>query len=1092
MLSRRRLPVALLLGAFLCFPSVAQQPGTPSQPQPRELVTGVSVQEQLTGGGAVSFQVSLQKNDFMRVVVEQMGIDVVLALYGPDGNKLLEHDSLNGANGPEVVSWICASPGSYRVEIRSDVSADAGRLAIQLVEHRPAKSGDELRIQAEEFMAEATVAIVELTKESLLVAIEKYRAALPIWERLGDMRSQFDTLDYMGGLLSALGRHAEAEALFERALRIREKVPGLQHFRVANSLSNLAGLYTGQGRYAEAEPLHQRALRIQERVLGPEHPDVADSLTNLAWLYSNQGRYAEAEPLSQRALRIREKVLGPEHPDVAISLTNLAWLCQEQGRYAEAERLSQRVLRIDEKALGPEHPSLATDLNHLATVYLYMGRGRYAEAERLSQRALRIQEKALGPEDPHVATSVSNLALVYTAQGRYAEAEPLSQRALRIAEKVFGPEHPEVAEALNNLAWLYLKQGRYAEAEPLLQRALRIKEKALGPEHPLVTFALDNLAELQFAQGNAEAAQPFFARNLDIIFRRFQYSFTYMSEKERLQFQQDVAADFPIYFSFCTAYAGRMPALTGSMYDVLLWEKGFVGQSIAALRAKIAASGDPEALKLLDQLTALKQQLSALLNNPGPDRTAWQKQVAELKAQADQAEQELVRRSAALQEDKKLERVTWRDVQKALRPGEAAVEMVKFPVFDGKKWTGAQKYVALIVTRQTTTAPALVLLGEAKNLEGEPLRDYQQLVQQQAPPEGGSPPAPTAASSASGAKFYAAFWQPLEKPLAGVKRVYLSPDGVLNQISFAVLSAPGGKSLSDRYDLRLVSSTKDLLRQPRAARSQSAVLVGNPKFEMEDAEQRAAVRGVAPAQPVLLASAAGPGTGLRSRDPLRGALTPLPGTKVEVESVAKLLQASRWLADTYTESQALEEAVKQVRQPRVLHLATHGFFLPDQQVKRQEAGLGVEKTAAIDDPMLRSGLFLAGAERTVVENNPPTDLEDGVLTAYEATQLNLQGTELVVLSACETGLGEVKNGEGVFGLRRALQIAGAESVMMTMWSVPDRETQELMSLFYQKWLAGKDKHQALREAQQAMRAKVKARYGRDLPFYWGAFVLVGR
>jgi len=900
------------------------------------------------------------------------------------------------------------------------------------------------------------------------------------WKQLNDQVKQ----------LYAQGHYAEAIPIAEEAVRAAEAAFGPEHPHLATVLNNLAELYRAQGKYAEAEPLYQRALRIYEKALGPEHADVAAPLNNLALLYGTQGRYAEAEPLHQRALRIREKAFGPEDPDVAQSLYNLATLYGDQGRYAEAEPLLQRALGILEKGLGPEHPDVARSLDNLAV--LYEMQERYAEAEPLIQRALRIREKALGREHPDVATSLNNLARLRLYHRRYAEAEPLLERALRIREKALGPEHPDVAASLNNLAELYRAQGKYAEAEPLYQRALRIYEKALGPEHADVATFLSNLAALQVAQGNAEAAQPLFARSLDLLFYRFQYSFTYMSEKERLQFLETVSYEFPGYFSFCVTYAGQTPALAGSMYDVLLWEKGFVGQSIAALRAKIAASGDPEALKLLDQLTALKQQLSSLLNKPGADRAAWQKQISDLQAQADQVEQELVRRSAALQEDKKLERVTWRDVQKELKPGEAAVEMVKFHFYDGKKWTDSYKYVALIVTRETTTAPTLVLLGEAKDLEAEPLKDYQQLVQQQAPPEGDAAPSSSAATSASGARFYAAFWQPLEKPLAGAERVYLSPDGVLNQVSWAVLSSPDGKALSDQYDLRLVSSTKDLLRQPRAPGSQSAVLVGNPKFEMEDSEQRAAVRGVAPAQPVLLASAAGGGTGLRSRDPLRGALTPLPGTKVEVESVAKLLHASGWHTDTYTESRALEEAVKQVRQPRVLHLATHGFFLPDQQVKRRAEMLGVEETPTMDDPMLRSGLFLAGAERTVVESNPPADLEDGVLTAYEATQLNLQGTELVVLSACETGLGKVETGEGVFGLRRALQIAGAESVMMTMWSVPDRETQELMSLFYQKWLSGKDKHQALREAQQEMRQKVKARYGHDLPFYWGAFVLVGK
>jgi CHAT domain-containing protein len=258
---------------------------------------------------------------------------------------------------------------------------------------------------------------------------------------------------------------------------------------------------------------------------------------------------------------------------------------------------------------------------------------------------------------------------------------------------------------------------------------------------------------------------------------------------------------------------------------------------------------------------------------------------------------------------------------------------------------------------------------------------------------------------------------------------------------------------------------------------------------MEEGDQRSVVRNLRKAEKTETLMAAVT-RGLRSRDQKRGALAPLPATKEELKNIRALLAKQGWQVEMHSEADALEEAVKNVKGPRVLHAATHGFFLPDQPLKPRslmgDAPLGQE------DPMLRSGLFFAGAERVLSGEPAAPDLDDGVLTAYEATGLNLQGTELVVLSACETGLGQATSGEGVFGLRRALQVAGAEAVLMSLWSVPDRESQELMNLFYEKWLSGIGKHEALREAQLEMRTRVKARYGQDLPFYWGAFVLVGR
>jgi CHAT domain-containing protein len=286
----------------------------------------------------------------------------------------------------------------------------------------------------------------------------------------------------------------------------------------------------------------------------------------------------------------------------------------------------------------------------------------------------------------------------------------------------------------------------------------------------------------------------------------------------------------------------------------------------------------------------------------------------------------------------------------------------------------------------------------------------------------------------------------------------------------------------DTLDVRLVSSTKNILRAPRPPSTHAAVLVGNPQFSMPESALRTAaqrVRGTA--------ASTSHTRSLRSMAALPTSISALPETKEEVLLVRDLFERHARPVETLTEDRALEEAVKGLKAPRVLHLATHGFFLPDQELADSED----EPAAGSEDPMLRSGIVLAGAEYALAGRSAP-ELEDGILTAYEAVGLDLQGTELVTLSACETGLGDVKTGEGVFGLRRALEVAGADAVLMSLWAVPDRETKELMSAFYRRWLAGEGKHEALRGAQLEVRELVKERYGRDLPYYWGAFVLVGR
>jgi CHAT domain-containing protein len=644
------------------------------------------------------------------------------------------------------------------------------------------------------------------------------------------------------------------------------------------------------------------------------------------------------------------------------------------------------------------------------------------------------------------------------------------------------------------------------------------------------------------------------------------------------------------------------------MYDVLLWEKGMIAGSIAQMRRRVEASGDTEALRLLGELTGKRTQLAALLNSSPPNRDLWRKQVAELGAEANTIEKALVARSSAFAAAKQMERATWQQVRDALAPGEAAVEFARFRYYD-KQWSAQTFYVALVVTAATKDEPAYIFLGDDKQIETDALAGFENALQTR-----GFAQAKQSAVL-PGVRAYELIWKPMETALGGVTKIDLAPDGVLNTIPIGIIPAPDGKLLMERYELRLVSSTKDLLRRGAATQTaagvgstttsgpaaapaaksnvKTALLIGNPQFDLS-AEQQAAAEGklaaadagemqVASAaanrsdQSNVLAHAVAPDSASgRSRDMVAGQkLPPLPGTGAEVAAIAALMQAAGWKTELYTEQIALKSVVEEARSPRVVHLATHGFFLPDQPIADrqigQRAGLGAAASGArvaaganaggnagpgatggsagfgagpnvsggvaasgfsasnFEDPMLRSGLYFAGANRTLAGeasaqgtangagrgaindpingasnsagsglsntagNGTQEKIDNGVLTALEAGNLDLTGTELVVLSACNTGQGEVKNGEGVFGLRRALEEAGAQSVMMSLWSVPDKETLELMKLFYQKWLAGMDKHEALKQAQLEMRQRVRTEHdGHDLPYYWAAFVLVGK
>jgi tetratricopeptide (TPR) repeat protein len=915
-----------------------------------------------------------------------------------------------------------------------------------------------------------------------------YEQALKIDEKvLGpDHADVANILENMAQIAYFESRYDDAEKLYLRAVQILEKAEGPQHTDVAHALNDLGNLYGSMGRYAEAERVENRAIAMQEKAEGPEHPDVANSLEALATLFLHEGKYAEAEPLVQRELRIREKQLGPESNQVADALNNLGSLYYKEGKYADAEPLYLRAIRIDGKALGVDSPAVATDLDNMGL--LLKREDKTADARDFFDRALSIDEKALGPESSEVAICLINLAALDEEEGKFADAEPLVKRALAIDEKAMGAVNPSVAVDVNNLAVIYAQTARYAEAEPMYQRLLSMHEKLLGPDHPDLATDLTNFGLLYEYQGKYAQAAPLFTRAFDNLFKQFQYNFTYMTEKERLGFLDTVANDFPAYFSFVHRYRDKDPELSGSMYNLLLWEKGFIAGSVADMRRQIEVSGDAESLKLLGDLTEKRTEIAALVNVQPQDRDAWQKQIDELRGEADAMEKALVARSSTFAERKKLDRATWQQVRDALGPGEAAVEFARFRYYD-VKWTDKSYYAALVVTRESKE-PEYIFLGEGAQIEGDAITHFQQQLHTR------GVGVVEDAAALPGQDAYGLNWRPVEAALIGKTRVYVSPDGVLNQLPLGIIAGPDGKLEMEKYDLRVVSSTRDLLKAVGAKGAETAVLVGNPVFALSEAEQRAAEEKLTLPHAAQAEVAALP-LGDVSRDQGTGTvLPPLPGTGAEVNAIAALMQQRQWKTSVYTGDQALKRVVEETNSPRIVHLATHGFFLPDQQVKASQLEaeqLGQKQSSGLEDPMLRSGLYFAGADRTLAGKASGADIDNGVLTAMEAANLNLRGTELVVLSACNTGQGDVKNGEGVFGLRRALEEAGAQHVLMSLWSVPDQETLELMQRFYSKWLGGTEVHAALEQAQMEMREKVKAAHeGRDLPYYWGAFVLVGK
>ena len=912
------------------------------------------------------------------------------------------------------------------------------------------------------------------------------------------------SLNSLAGLYCATGAYAKAEPLYQRALAITEKALGPGHPDTATALNNLAFLYKATGAYAKAEPLYQRALAINEKAFGPDNPSVAATLNNLASLYQATGAYAKTEPLLQRALAIKEKALGPDHPDTAVSLNNLASLYQATGAYAKAEPLYQRALAINEKALGPDHPTTSTLFDNLAG--LYDATGAYVKVEPLYQRALVIREKALGPDHPDTATSLNNLAALYYATGAHAKAEPLYQRALAITEKALGPDHPDTATSLNNLAGLYNATDAYAKAEPLYQRALDIRERALGSDHPDTANSLDNLAGLYLATGAYVKAEPLYQRALAIhektlglehpdtaislnnLAALYQTTGVYEKAMPLYQRAQDIGETNTTRFLFSGDEARKRAYLEQRRIDVdantsfslaaadprakalgltaVLRYKGRVLDAVADNIALLRRNAGPKDQKLFDELAVVAQQFSTLayggLGDLSPE--AYRDRWDTLTREQERLEGELSARSAAFRQA--VAPVTLEGVRQRLPADMALVEWFRYqPLGPKVEDRGAPRYVAYVLRREGE--PVAIDLGAAQDIEaltrefGAALSDRRL----------------TTPYDKAARQLYGKLIEPLQSSLSGIHRLLLSPDGALNTIPFAALIDGNGAYLTQRFELTYLTSGRDLLAMasPEPARG-GPVVMANPDYG-----QSASLRQSTSLPSIN--SDAFP----RSPDLDRSGLDfkPLTGTAEEAEALRRLLKLD--VRNALTGAHATEGKLKGLHGPRILHIATHGFFLKDQEaatgaLRPVNSNSGAPPLPLGENPLLRSGLALAGAN---ARRSGASD--DGILTAAEAAQLDLRGTQLVALSACETGLGDVRQGEGVYGLRRALVLAGAQTQLVSLWKVDDAQTRALMVNYYKRLLKGEGRSAALREVQKAMISDPATQH----PYYWAAFLAIG-
>jgi CHAT domain-containing protein/Tfp pilus assembly protein PilF len=836
------------------------------------------------------------------------------------------------------------------------------------------------------------------------------------------------------------GQLPQAAELYAEVVKIHTEALGPEHPQTARSLDTLADMLRTSGAYSQALPLQERVLELSEARFGPEHLSTATALNNLAELLFDMGQLQRARPLYERALRIHEAELGPEHPDTATLLNNLAELLRAMGDLAKARHLHSRALTVREATLGPDHPYTAMSQGNLAGVLRELG--EFEQALPLLKKATSTHQIHLGAEHPYTAASMNKLASLLFRMGEYEEARPLYELALDGHRTLLGPEHPYTVTSMSNLAALLLASGDLATAEELLRDALEIGERTLGPEHPDTLMTMKDLSLLLHRKGDLAGSLELAIRMADgeeDVLRRNLAG----SEQSRYYFVQTFRDSTDMVLSFHLLHDSNGEEVPHFALETWLRRKGRVLDVQAQTFATLRRGLDDEGVELLEQLVELRREESALIQSePGEDIPGYVTRLEALDQQAQELEQQLAYKSQAFAQA--AEPVTIEAVSAQIPDNGAVLEYAVFGAYDAlsNQW-GAPHLAAYTLAASGEVRG--VDLGELAPIETQVER-YRQTL-----------------SESDAAALYDTLIAPILPDPGAITHLFISPDGTLNLIPFEALQSPDGTRLIETVSLSYLSTGRDLLRLSidEDYELSPPLVLADPDYRTEIV---ASNRGIGAENSVGTATSTATPAAAIGLASLPTDWAALPGTAKEAKAIAKTVPEAIILTGPY----ATADALRAVDSPRFLHVATHGFSVADDPNDPRD-----------DNPMVRSGLVFAGANQG--------NGADTLLLASEVASLDLDGTRLVVLSACESGLGDAVNGEGVYGMRRALQLAGSRSQVMSLWPVDDAATMEFMTGFYERLEDGQGMSEALRETKLEMMRSEK--YGETR--YWAPFVLAG-
>ncbi len=842
------------------------------------------------------------------------------------------------------------------------------------------------------------------------------------------------------------GRFEEAEKHLYRSIRFakRNKEASLFEF---NGMDDEIALLLHKGLFSEAQEKSDELIKKRIQMVSSNiHPSLILPYQLSAQVYTALGQYGKSEALALQAIDASRKMAGDTNILYLRGLGILSRIHRSFGDYDRSLEAAKKCLQGISMYFGDMHAEAAQPLTDIALVLLQKGAEK-SEVQNYLEKAAAIVKKHYGDKNPLYAESLQYLASFYIKTKQWPKATAFLNEAENIWEERLGSKNIHSAEILVMRSDVNLAMNEISDARNSLEKAAAIYKDVFSDIHPRYLEILPRIAQCYFMQNKPEKALDIARESVKQNFAFVSLFFPSMAEREKARLWTSIKTGFDFFTSIATKFASEKPELTSELYNVILKTKSILLSSSIQVRERILNSEDRELKEKYRAWIKKKEEITAAIDMGVEPRRLAGIDLRKMEADADNLEAQLSKLSSDFSKAKKEAAVDWKQVKAGLSRDERAIEILRFQHF-GRSFTDSVIYAALILDNLPESKPRMVLFPEGSRMEGSYIRYYRKSVRLGLPDT----------------LSYRIFWKPLEPFINVSGKIYFSPDGVYNELNPEGFLRPDGKFVIEEKKIVFIASTRELIRKSgtiraSASENNTAYVFGNPAYYSEKQ--------------------------LRNEQKIEY----LPGTAEEARKIEQILKENSWQVSTFTDARASETQLKRVKMPRVLHIATHGYFRESPRAYFKESAFSIlNKNSFVDNPLLRSGLYLtdAGMVLDTLDDDDVFQTGDGIFSSLEAMNLNLNVTELVVLSACETGRGDVQVGEGVYGLHRSFQIAGSDAVIMSLFKVSDEATQQLMDLFYRNWIQnGASIRTAFTEAKLELKKKF------PLPIYWASFILIG-